>query len=346
MRVHRSCRLGPGQGRRAEAKPTTPASHGSRSGGPPRPAGWGGDLNLAARDSAGWFERHSCEAGGPSRTPGPLGCIFQVAHRHRREGGAMANPQLDQLASTRSAPWRWTPSSRPTPGTRARRWRWRPSPTASGSASCASTRRPDLAEPRPLRALGRPRVDAALLAAAPDGRQGGQPEVRDARRAVGHARRHQAASASSTAECPGHPEYRWTSGVETTTGPARPGRGQQRRHGDRRAAGSATHFNRPGFDDCSTSTSTPSCGDGCMMEGISSRGRLARRAPEALQPLLDLRQQPHHHRGQHRAGLQRGRRHALPRLRLERHPRRRRQRPRDARARLRDVPGDDTTGRR
>ena len=37
--------------------------------------------------------------------------------------------------------------------------------------------------------------------------------------AVGLARRHQEASASSTRKCPGHPEYRWTSGVETTTGP-------------------------------------------------------------------------------------------------------------------------------
>ena len=72
-------------------------------------------------------------------------------------------------------------------------------------------------------------------------------------------------------------------------------------------------------------------GDGCMMEGISERGRLARRAPQARQPLLDLRQQPHHDRGQHGARVQRGRRHALHRLRLERHARRRRQRPRDAR---------------
>ena len=37
--------------------------------------------------------------------------------------------------------------------------------------------------------------------------------------AGGQPRRHQGASASSTRKCPGHPEYRWTSGVETTTGP-------------------------------------------------------------------------------------------------------------------------------
>ena len=57
------------------------------------------------------------------------------------------------------------------------------------------------------------------------------------------------------------------------------------------------------------------------------RGRLARRPLEALQPLLDLRQQPHHDRGEHRAGLHRGRRHAVHGLRLERHPGGRRQRP-------------------
>ena len=69
--------------------------------------------------------------------------------------------------------------------------------------------------------------------------------------------------------------------------------------------------------------------------GHLRRGRLAGRAPQALEPVLDLRQQPHHHRGQHGAGVQRGRGHPLHRLRLERHPRRRRQRSRDARAGLR-----------
>ena len=41
-----------------------------------------------------------------------------------------------------------------------------------------------------------PRLDAAVLAAAPDRRQGGQQGVRDAGRAVGPARRHQAVPAA------------------------------------------------------------------------------------------------------------------------------------------------------
>ena len=49
-------------------------------------------------------------------------------------------------------------------------------------------------------------------------------------------------------KCPGHPEYRWTSRRRDDHRPARPGRGQQRRHGHRRRAGWRSHFNRPGFD--------------------------------------------------------------------------------------------------
>jgi transketolase len=67
--------------------------------------------------------------------------------------------------------------------------------------------------------------------------------------------------------CPGHPEYRWTSGVETTTGPL--GQGLATSVG--LAIGAkwlARHFNRPGLDLFGYDVYSL-CGDGCMMEGIS-----------------------------------------------------------------------------
>ena len=51
-------------------------------------------------------------------------------------------------------------------------------------------RRPDLAEPRPLRALRRPRLDAALLAPAPGSGEVGRLRVRDPRGAGDQPRRH------------------------------------------------------------------------------------------------------------------------------------------------------------
>ena len=66
---------------------------------------------------------------------------------------------------------------------------------------------------------------------------------------------------------PGHPEYRWTAGVETTTGPL--GQGAAASVG-MAIAGRwlAATFNRPGFDlfDCDVYALA---GDGCMMEGLS-----------------------------------------------------------------------------
>ena len=69
-------------------------------------------------------------------------------------------------------------------------------------------------------------------------------------------------------KCPGHPEYRWTSGVETTTGPL--GQGLATSVGMAIAARwLASYFNRPGFELFDYDTYAL-CGDGCMMEGISS----------------------------------------------------------------------------
>ena len=67
--------------------------------------------------------------------------------------------------------------------------------------------------------------------------------------------------------CPGHPEYRWTSGVETTTGPL--GQGVATSVG-MAIAGKwlAAHFNRPDFRLFDFDVYAIA-GDGCMMEGIS-----------------------------------------------------------------------------
>jgi len=68
-------------------------------------------------------------------------------------------------------------------------------------------------------------------------------------------------------KCPGHPEYRWTSGIECTTGPLA--------QGVATSVGMAmamrwmeAYFNRPGFDLFDHDVYAL-CGDGCMMEGLS-----------------------------------------------------------------------------
>src|SRR3954447_19731214 len=69
--------------------------------------------------------------------------------------------------------------------------------------------------------------------------------------------------------CPGHPGYRWTSGVETTTGPL--GQGLANSVGMALAGRwQAAHYSRPGFSDLIDFNVYAICGDGCMMEGISA----------------------------------------------------------------------------
>jgi transketolase len=66
---------------------------------------------------------------------------------------------------------------------------------------------------------------------------------------------------------PGHPEYRWTSGVETTTGPL--GQGAANSVGMAIASKwMANYFNRPGFLMFNFDVYALA-GDGCLMEGVS-----------------------------------------------------------------------------
>jgi transketolase len=69
-------------------------------------------------------------------------------------------------------------------------------------------------------------------------------------------------------KAPGHPEYHWVSGVETTTGPL--GQGVATSVGMAIAQKwLAQHYNRPGFDIFDYRIYAV-CGDGCLMEGIAS----------------------------------------------------------------------------
>jgi transketolase len=69
-------------------------------------------------------------------------------------------------------------------------------------------------------------------------------------------------------KCPGHPEYRWTSGIETTTGPL--GQGIATSVGMAMASRwTGARYNRPGFELFDFSAFAI-CGDGCLMEGVSN----------------------------------------------------------------------------
>ena len=168
------------------------------------------------------------------------------------------------------------------------------------------------------------------------------PQVRAARRARRCRSTTSSGSASSTASAPAIPS---TAGPPAWRPPrARSARaGHQRRHGHRRPlAGQPLQPAR--LRDVRLRRLRPlrrRLPDGRRHQ----RGGVARRPPEARQPVLDLRQQPHHDRGPHRSGLQRRRGHALHRLRLERDPRGRRQRSGDARPGLRAPSRRPTTGR-
>ena len=162
------------------------------------------------------------------------------------------------------------------------------------------------------------------------GVQGGRPRLRGRRRARRQPRRHRRASASSTRARPGHPEYRWTSGVETTTGPL--GQGIATSVG--MAIASKWQGARYGaelfdFDVYAIG------GDGCLMEGVSHEAA-SLAGHLKLDNLCWIYDNNHITiDGNTELAYERRRRRPLRGLRLERAPGRRRQRPRPARARLR-----------
>jgi transketolase len=69
-------------------------------------------------------------------------------------------------------------------------------------------------------------------------------------------------------KAPGHPEYHWVSGVETTTGPLGQGVATSvgMAIGEKSLAG---RFNKPGFEIFDYNIYAV-CGDGCLMEGVAS----------------------------------------------------------------------------
>ena len=195
---------------------------------------------------------------------------------------------------------------RPIPATPARRWASRRWPTRSGPGSCATTRRsrcgrtatascsptgtPRMLLYALLHLAGVAAVDAAGKPTRPAGGQPGRhQELPPARQRLPRATR---STATPPASRP--PPARSARASATSVGMAMAERWL------------AARFNQPGHDALRLQRlrhlqrRRP---DG----GHLRRGRLARRPPEALQPLLDLRRQPHHHRRPHRARLHRGR---------------------------------------
>ena len=159
-------------------------------------------------------------------------------------------------APMRSARSPSTRCRRPAPAIPACRWAWPTSPRCCGAATCKhNPRRPALARPRPLRALERPRLDAAVRAAAPD--------AATTCRSTSCKRFRQLHSRT-----PGHPEVGVTPGVETTTGPL--GQGLANAVGMALAEKLlAARIQPPRPSRSSITTPTCSLGDGCLMEGIT-----------------------------------------------------------------------------
>ncbi len=146
-------------------------------------------------------------------------------------------------------------------------------------------RGPDLARPRPVRAVGGARLDAALLAVASRAREGGRPGLRDPRRAGGEARRHRALPPARLqgGRPPGVPlDVRRRDHDRT----ARPGCRDLRRDGDRRAVARGTL--QPAWLRAVRLRRVRARRRRRSDGGSLIRGSFDRRPPEAAEPVLDL----------------------------------------------------------
>ena len=117
-------------------------------------------------------------------------------------------------------------------------------------------------------------------------------------------------------KCPGHPEYRWTSGVETTSGPL--GQGVATSVGMAIASRwLGGRYNREGLTLFDFDVYAQA-GDGCMMEGVASEAAsfAAHQRLSNLCWIYDANRVDD--RGPHRPHVHRGRRRAVRRIRLER----------------------------
>ena len=126
-------------------------------------------------------------------------------------------------------------------------------------------------------------------------------------------------------KAPGHPEYDWVSGVETTTGPL--GQGVATSVGMAIAEKwLASRYNRPGFP-VFDYTVYAICGDGCLMKGVASEAA-SLAGHLGLDNLCWIYDNNHHHRGQYNPDFYRRSRYALSGVRVERCPPPRRERHR------------------
>ena len=241
--------------------------------------------------------------------------------------------------STRSARCRWTRCRRPTRGIPARRWRWPRWPTRCGSDYLRFDPELPVWANRDRFVLSAGHASTLLYSMLHlAGVQVGQPGLRDRRRAGGVAGRPAPVPAAGL-QVPRPPRVPLDLRRGVHHRPAGHRDRHQRRHGHRRAV--AGRHVQPARLRAVRLRRLRAARRRLPDGGHRRRGRLAGRAPEAVQPVLDLRQQQDHHRGRHQPGVHRGRAGPVRRLRLGGAARRRRQRPGRAGRGLRRVPGRD-----